>query len=490
MDYLTRPVFEFDVDWSERQRKTFTCDLREIAIGFGAEFFNRLQSHVVQGYAFSVLLDGVDELIAFDDFTAALKGQLAGFWLPTPFEAVEVIGAVSTTVFDITDQNLRDTLADHPDVYLWVTRPGLAARPCKVQSVALQSPGVERVTLTGALGTAVSTADTIRRLHYVRLAGDEERGTFLAEGLQRREIKVVELPHEYEAFETGESPIWLYHFYTEEPMDEHWRYTSFAADVVSDNQLYSKFPINHRSVRATSRLESQLLDIDAKFDPSHPFALMMPIPLSKPMRVEVLKASLSDPDTTELVFSGFVRVPTDTGDKANGKAASFWSLLASRKFPHQLIQPEDDGDIFDESAGGLPRWKWECPVTVDSVDNAALPPTITLDFTRPESLQYANWSTADWFANGYLTAGVGIDYQSRTIISSEVSGGQLILTLNAPISITAGDTALVIPGYDGSVEHRRDKFEDFDNFGGFVAIPERNLSLQAVDAIVSQGGKK
>lgn len=490
MNYLTRPVFEFEVDWADRQRKSFSYDLRDLSIGFGAAFFNRLQSHVTQGYAFTVLLDGVESLLAFDEFTAALKGSLAGFWLPTPFEAVEVVGDVSTTQFDIRDQNLRDTLADHPDVYLWVTRPGLAARPCKIQSVALQSPGVERVTLTAALGTAVSTADTICRLHYVRQAGDEERGVFLNEGLQRREVKVVELPHEYEAFETGESPIWLYHFYTDEPMDEHWRYTSFAANVVSDNQLFTAFPINHRAIRTTSRLEAQTLDIEVRFDATHPFALFLPIPLSKPMRVEVFRTTFADPDTTELYFSGFVKVPSDPGDKIVGKSVSFWSNIASRKFPQQLIQPEDDGDVFDETIGGVPRWKWECPVTVDSLDNAANPPTVTLDFTRPESLQFGNWSSADWFAGGYLTSGVGIDYQVRTIISSEVVSSQLVLTLNAPISLEVGATALVIPGYDGSADQRRNKFHDFDNFGGFPLVPERNLSLQAVDAIVSQGGKK
>jgi len=488
MDYLTRPIFEFEVDWSESQRKTFSYDLREISIGFGAEFFNQLQSHVAQGYAFTLLLqeDEIDEL---DAFTAALKGQIVGFWLPTPFEALNVIGAVSTTVFDITDQNLRDTIADHPDIYLWVTRPGVV-RACKILSVVLQSPGVERVTLTAALATAVAPADTVSRLHYVRLASDEERASYLTERIQRRELRVIDLPHEYEAVETGESPIWLYHFFTDEPMDEHWRYTSFAANVVSDNEVFTAHPINHRSLRTTPRLEAQLLEIETKFDAAHPFALLMPIPIAKPLRVEVLKTTFADPDTAELVFSGFVRVPTDSGDRMTGRASSFWSLLTSRKFPQQLIQPEDDSDIFDEAVGGLERWKFECPVTVDSVDNAGLPPEVTLDFNHPESLQIDNWSEADWFANGYLTSGVGIDYQSRTIIASEVVSGQLVLMLNAPMDIAPGDVALVVPGYDGSLAQRRDKFNDFDNFGGFFAVPERNLSLQAVDAIVSQGGKK
>lgn len=489
MNYLTRPVFEFEIDWAERQRKTFSYDLREVALGFGAEYFNRRQSHVAQGYAFSLLLQD-DEIDDVDDFTAALKGSLAGFWLPVSFEALRVIGAVSTSAFDITDQNLRDTLADHPDVYLWVKRPGLAARPCKILSVVLQSPGIERVTLTAALATAITTADTVSRMHYVRLAGDEESATFLGERIQRREFKVVELPHEYEAFETGESPIWLYHFFTDSPMDEHWRYTSFAADVVSNDVLFASFPITHRTIRSSPRLDAQILDIEAKFSAEHPFSLLMPIPLSKPIRVEVHKATLADPDATELLFSGFVRVPQDPGDKVIGKAVSYWSLLTSRKFPQQLIQSEDDGDIFDETVGGVPRWKWECPLTVDSVDNAATPPTVTLDFTRPESAQYPNWSAADWFAAGYLTSGVGLDYQVRTILSSTVVADQLVLELNAPISLDVAATALAIPGYDGSVEHRRDKFNDFENFGGFIGIPERNLSLQAVDAIVSQGGKK
>lgn len=488
--YLTRPVFEFAVDWSSRPKKSFSYDLRELRIGYGAEFFNRLQSHVIQGYACDVVLNGADAIIAFDDFTAALKGPLAGFWLPTPFQALEVIGAVGTTQFDIRDQNLRTTLADHPDVYLWVTRPGLAARPCKINAVALQAAGVERVTLTAALGTAVTTADTVCRLHYVRLADDAERGTFLSEGVQRREVKVVELPHEYEAFETGESPIWLYHFFCDAPMDIHWRYTSFAADVVSNDNLFTKFPMKHSGINASSKLDTNTLNLDAKFDVLHPFAMFLPIPLSKPMRVEIFRTTLADPDTTVLEFTGFVKVPNDPGDKVTGHAASYWAMAMSRKFPQLLIQPEDDNDIFDELVGGLQRWMWECPLTVASVDNTATPPTITLDFNHPDFALYPAWSSANWFNGGYITSKVGSAYQVRTILTSSVIADQLVLELNAPINCAANDTALAVPGYDGSFEQRRDKFNDPDNFGGFRAVPMRNLSLQAVDAIVSQGGKK
>jgi hypothetical protein len=490
MTYLTRPVFEFEADWSNRPSKAFTYDLREVSLGFGAEFFNRLQTHVVQGYAFTVLLEDAAAVLAFDEFTAALKGPLAGFWLPTPLQAMRVVGAVSATQFDIADQNLRDTLADHPDVYIYVTRPGQAAQACKINAVVLQSAGIERVTLTEALAPAVNSTCAISRLHYVRLAGDEERGTFLGEGLQRREVRVIELPHEYEAFETGESPIWLYHFFTEAPMDTHWRFTSFAAAVVSNNKLFAAFPIQHRGLRDTARLEARTVDIEAKFDANHPLALLLPIPPSKPIRIEILRTTLADPNTTTVEFTGFIKVPTDDGDKAVGKAASYWSLLMTRKFPQGLIQTEDETDIFDETIGGVARWKFECPAEILAVDNAAQPPTVTLEFTRPEALQAPNWETADWFAGGYVTIGTGTAYQVRTILSSAFAADELTLELNAPLAADVGARALVIPGYDGSFAQRRDKFKDPDNFGGFPVVVERNLSLQAVDAIVSQGGKK
>lgn len=493
MTYLTRPVFEFAVNWSESPSQPFLFDLGKLELGFGRPFFNALQTRVVQGMDFAVYLTNAADLMAFDDFFAALTGRLGGFWLPAPFLTLQIVGAVSATQFDITDQGLRNTLAAHPDVYLWLTRPGLAARPCKIGAVALQSAGIERVTLTQALDPSPSTLDSVVRLHYVRLAADVERGRFTKDNCMKREVRVVELPHEYEAYETGELPIYLYHFYAAVPMDTHWYFTSFAADVVSGNQLHAAFPLNHGSLKKSTRIENETLELEARHDVTHPLALFLPVPFGKPLTVEVSKCSYADPDTPELLYSGTVRRVPDLGDRVKAECNS-WGEILERKVPPMLISAEDNYDIFDELTGAAQLWRFEITGTVVAVAPAALPPTLTLDFDFPESAQYANWITADWFAGGMIECGHGVTFAVRGVLSSAPIGAgdpkQLILELNEPVTLAVGAKVTLTPGYDGSIEQRETKFNDRGNFGGFFAVPEKNPSLQAIENNVSQGGKK
>ena len=493
MDYLTRPVFEFDINWSESPSKPFLFDLGKLEIGFGKPFFNALQTHVVQCFDFALYLNSPAEIMAYDAFTAALTGRLTGFWVPAPFLTLKIVGGVSATQFDIVDQGLRTTLATHPNVYLWLTRRGLAPRPCKISGAALQSPGIERVTLSAALATPATADDTVVRLHYVRLAADIERGKFPTDNKMKREVRVVELPHEYEAFETGERAIYLYHLWAEVPMDKHWFFTSFAADVISNNQRHTTFPMNHGELKKSTRIEKEMLNIAAKQDAAHPFSLFVPVPFSRPLNVEVRQCSFSDPDTTTLLFTGTVRRIPDQGDQLKAETDS-WTNALSKKFPAMVVMADDNYEIFDDVTGTVPRWRFEITCTVVAVDPEALPPTITLDFDFPESAQYAKWITSDWFAHGMIETGVGVQFATRTILTSAAIGAgspkQLFLELNEPVNPAVGSKVQVLPGYNGSYEQRRDKFNDAANFGGFINIPITNPSLAAMDSNVSQGGKK
>ena len=488
MNYVTRPVFQFETDWSDAPTKQFRFDLREIELGFGAEYFATLQTHVVQGYALNLTLRDAAEVQAFDDFFAALAGRLQGFWLPTPFEAVEIVTADDATHFYIADQNLRATFEDHPDIYLLLSRAG-DVRAAKIAAVASASGGRERVTLTAALANAATTADTVCRLHYVRLATDEESGVFLAEGIQTRELRVVELPHEYEAFETGQSPIWLYRFSCSAPRETVWCYTSFAAGVVSGNVLFEAFPMTHRGLKKSAKLDNETLDIEAKFDAAHPLALFLPLPLTKPLNVEVLKVTLADPETQERVFNGTVRTVEDQGEKLIAHCDS-WLAVLKRKVPRMAIQKECNYMVFEDRTCKVPRWRFETTGTVTAVENTTSLPYILLALDNAASPKFADWMSDDWFAQGFIEAGFGSAYQVRGIISSLAVAGELKLELNAPLDIEVGSQVALVPGCDGLAATCQAKFNNFDNFGGFLAVPQKNLSLQAMDAIVSQGGKK
>lgn len=485
MTYLTRPVFEFVPDWSDSPAKSFRFDLRELALGFGAEVFTPLQSHVTQGYTFKLTLQG-DEIAEVDTFFAALTGRLHGFWLPAAFEAVQVVTADDASHFYIADQNLRATFADHPDIYLWITRNGVS-RAAKISAVASASGGRERITLTAGLATPVTTVDTVCRLHYVRLADDVEKSVFVREGVQTREVRVIELPTEYEAWETGQQPIFLYHFWCDEPMNWHWRFTNFAAAVVSDNQLHTAFALEHGALRLTGKL-NETLEISAAYDEEHPLALFLPLPLARPMNIEVRECTVADPDTTTLLFTGQVRSVEDAGESLKATCDS-WTALLARKIPKMMLQQGCNWAVFEPGTCQLERWKRETAGTVVSVDNAAARPTLTIQL-RSTAIQLPNWLTADWFAGGFIETGLGVNFKVRSVLNSADAGSdQVELTLNAPLTVDVGATVQLLPGCSGTAA-RCTALGNFAHFGGFPAIPERNLSLKALDATTAQGGKK
>ena len=92
-----------------------------------------------------------------------------------------------------------------------------------------------------------------------------------------------------------------------------------------------------------------------------------------------------------------------------------------------------------------------------------------------------------------METGIRLDYELRTVFSSVWDSGALTLTmkLNAPLlKAIVGQEVQLMPGCDGLAETCRTKFNNFDNFPGFVDIPADNPSFKAFDNKTSAGDKK
>jgi hypothetical protein len=96
-----------------------------------------------------------------------------------------------------------------------------------------------------------------------------------------------------------------------------------------------------------------------------------------------------------------------------------------------------------------------------------------------------------YFAEGWIQFGSAATYEVRTILGSSAEvGGQLTLTLNAPLSYAvATDVGTLYPGCDGRDVTCASKFGNFLNWGGH-RIPLRNLTLNALNISAGAGGKK
>jgi hypothetical protein len=491
MIYLTRPVFPVDPNWSRATGKRLDVDLRKVDLGPAEAFFAGVEEYAAQGYSFSVALQNAAAVREVDAFFEGLAGNLRGFWFPALFESFRVAEAVSGTQFKIANQGLSGSFADQPDQH--VCFRGSASdpvRPAQVQSVADAGGGLELVTLTAPVVPAPSVGDLCCRLHYVRLAGDEESAEFYGEGVATRTMRLIELPQEYAAYELGEEPVWLYTVSCASPVLRSWRYTFFPARVVSDGSIFERFSMRHGELKRSAKLDEESLSVTAKRDAAHPFNMFLPLPPSRPVRLVVERTTLADPDVRVTEFNGFVRTIEDDGDRLVAHCESWASVLKQNVCSHN-IQRECNHHVFDPRTCKLERWIHEVTGAVSSVDNDAALTEVVVELAYPGNPKAADWLSADWFAGGLLDLGFGPSFETRGIVSSEDDGtGKLLLRLNASVLSAVGAAAVVLVGCDGARETCVDKFDNYENFGGYPFVPEHNLSLQAIDGITSQGGKK
>ena len=493
MDYLGRPIFQFQVNWADDISRALAFDLREVSLGFGAEVFTTRQQYVASGWSVRVDLTEEADIVAFDTFTEALRGRLHGFWFPVPSEACVIAASVNSTTFDIIDQRLRDSFTDTPDQHLYFTGNSLTPRAAKIVSVTDNGDGTERVTVDTPLSPEPSPDDSVSRLHYVRLADDVERATFRRENYQQRQVGLIELPSEYATIEIAGTPavtepIYLYHFWLSSPVDYHWRFTNFASEVISQNESFTPAAISHGALKSAMKFESETVELRATYQADHPLAFFLPFPAPRPMNIEISMVSQDDPDTVIKLFTGQIRKVSDNGQAISATCDSFLSNLKQR-IPPMLIKSSCSYRLFEPRTCRALQARFQTTGEITAIDNVAQPPEVELTLHFPTAAR----EEADYFAQGWLHTGENLGFETRTIYNSTWDGGtsRLTLVLSAPLlAAVVGQTMWINPGCDGSVEHCRDKFGNFENYPGFLAVPRQNPSLAAIDAKASAGDKK
>jgi uncharacterized phage protein (TIGR02218 family) len=189
------------------------------------------------------------------------------------------------------------------------------------------------------------------------------------------------------------------------------------------------------------------------------------------------------------LFSGRVVNVEDDGSKLTATCESRLGFL-KRKIPRFIKQANCNNILYDQNTCKAGRALFETTVNITTV-NGDLPPTVVCTFAFPALA--GKFQAADYLAQGLFESGLGVNYEARTILSSSYNAGsgQLTLTLNKPLVKTiAGAQAQIVAGCDHSAAACINKFQNYVNFAGFPAIPERNPVLKAVNANqVSQGGK-
>jgi len=459
--------------------KEWTYDLRELQLGFGRPDFGPTQRHVLRGWTISVSLPTATDVASFEAFVDGAKGRLNGFWFPEPLRMASVVSAPSTTVVDLARIGLADTWGDDASAHLLFTAPDGTQTIVSVTD-AVTDGGNDRVTVSPALPATPTALWRVQRLLYCRLADDAEQADLIAENWQTRSVRVLELPEEYSAIETGEQPVYLYRFFQIIDGDEiSWHYTSFLGDIVSGGQTFTAANLRHGTIRRSTRADREEVSIEATFDAGAPWASSLPAPPSFPIRVEIAQAAYATPDVTGILFTGRESGSVQfDGRKVTMKFASWLDSIESR-VPHMLFGPRCPFDVFDARTCGVDPSGYE----------------ITAEIVRILYQQIILGSVggspaADYYAGGRITVGTGDHREIRTILGSTVADdGTMLLTLNARfVWAIEGDGVLIRPGCQKTWSDCVAKFSN-TRFGGTPFLPKSNLTFKVAD-IATTGGKK
>lgn len=478
MIYLSRPVFDWVVDY-ESPTEEIAYDLRPIKLGFGALEYAPTQRQVSRSWTLQFSLRTAAEISSYENWSAALKGRLKGFWLPEPSVVVTVLSSPSPGEILIPKSGLSDAWSTESPLHILIQDSDGALTMAQVTAVDDVSATTERVVFSAALTPLPGWQ--VRRLLYVRQAEDRETYRVMAEHWESRELKVIELPQEYLDIETGEEPVWLYDFYQEIPGETtpHWRYTSFAETYTSGADEFVPLAINHGEINHS--LESdESIQIETVLSDDYPWANVVKEAGEFPLWVKVMKAPFPS-GAAEVIFTGVMQSGSVKGRKVSLKFSSWMDAAGSMdgRIPTMVFGPGCPYEVYSAACGVDPV-AHQIPITIDSSTDTAVGVSGVGLVAQP----------ANFFSRGRLETGAGGTREIRMILASTaVAAGTCILTVTRPLQFVAAPQAgKVAPGCPGDAATCANTFSNFINFGGCNQMPERSPVLHG--AKVNGGGTK
>jgi uncharacterized phage protein (TIGR02218 family) len=208
--------------------------------------------------------------------------------------------------------------------------------------------------------------------------------------------------------------------------------------------------------------------LTADYDLVEPLRLQVPLRLSALLRVQVYKTNILLEETS-LVFDGLVSSPSVEGRTITVKCQEWGQVMAGR-LPQFYIQPNCNYRVFDARTCKLSTAAFQVSVTVTAKSGRSLTVSGAGLSGKPR----------DYFAQGWIEVGSGVDRQVLFILSnSDASGNKIVASTNATLNQAVPASATIVPGCDGLRRTCIQKFNNLNNFGGHIT-PKENLVLEAI----------
>jgi uncharacterized phage protein (TIGR02218 family) len=478
MSYLSRPVFDWPLQWVGPSQSV-TYDVKPLTMGFGGPEFAPTARQVARGWRCSFWLKTAAEIEEYETWSAALKGRLNGFWFPEPSVVGTVISTQSAGVINIRACGLDDVWNTEARLYVWLVDLDGNGTAAAVTEVSTPSAGVERVTIDETLSPVEGWR--LHRLLYVRQADDVEQARNIAEHWEERELSVVELPEEYAAAETGDEPVWLYYFYMEPPGEavRPWYYTSFAEALSSSGNTYVPIPITHQGISLSTDSSEESVKIETVLKDGTPWAEMLIDAPERPLWVIIAKSPYAAPSSSTVLFGGQIKELEVEGRKVSMTFSSW--LDGAGRIPSRLFGAGCPYDLYDTRTCGVDAASHELAVTFDAISGMTAVVTGVGLVAQP----------ANYFARGTLDTGSGATRETRMVLAStSVAAGATQLTLSRPLRQAAvAGSATLRPGCSRNRGDCETKFANLVNYGGFDFMPRDNPVFKGPE-VDGSGGKK
>jgi|GEM_PF-673356 len=249
----------------------------------------------------------------------------------------------------------------------------------------------------------------------------------------------------------------LYHIWTEDGGYD-WRYTSGDISIVYNGDTYVPATIKRSIVQYDTSLEVTALSLDVGRleNPIMEYLSLSPL---KTTWLSVMKVHRnSNPITAMVIFIGQIKSVSFKGPQAKVACVGFEYVL-KQSVPIGKFQKACNHSVFNDKCGlNQVSFETETAVTV-SVNGLTL---TSSDFALEDD---------GYFARGFVTFNNGGHIERRMI--TQHSGSDIKLRFKFPDLIST-DTIKAYPGCDQRETTCENKFDNIDNFQGFIFIPVDN----------------
>ena len=176
--YLTRPLLDIDLILDSALNEEFFREYTELDSGAG--LVARSPGRLVPAKRSNMTITTLDasDYVPRRKWLCALYGRQKSFWIPSRLADFTLTNNVlsSDTHILVSDANMR-TIGTFP-FHLYIERSDGAAVKCQVNSAQAESAGVERLNLSAAIGTGLSTTTVTRVSFLTRYRLDTDRIEF------------------------------------------------------------------------------------------------------------------------------------------------------------------------------------------------------------------------------------------------------------------------------------------------------------------------